>query len=132
MKMNRLSRICRWSGPLVLVSTLLVSGIAKASYQTPETKLRAKLEAQVKEFDNQGKPFIPTLLKIATDYQLPMGIEKAANEALDEPVKVKLANGTVAELLDAAVGKVSGYSWTSDGGSIEVFGVEEFNDPSNL
>jgi hypothetical protein len=103
-----------------------------ANYQTPEARLRALLQVEVMEFDNQHKPLVPTLLRIAGDYHLPMGIEKVVREAVEESITVKLEQGTVATLLDLAIGQLPGYSWATGEGTVEIYGLAEFNEPTNL
>lgn len=122
----------KWRCLPVFMFLLFASGMSNAVEQNPESKIRAKLKAPVRSFDNQNKPLIPTLLKIAADYHLPMGIEKVVKEAVEKPITVKLHQGTVAQLLDLAVAQLPGYSWASREGAIHIYGAEEMNQPSNL
>ena len=48
-------------------------------------------------------PLIPTLLRIAAEYDLPMGSERGVKEGLERPVRVKLRRGTGADLLDLCI-----------------------------
>jgi hypothetical protein len=132
MRINRPRSVCIRLCLVIFVCVLLGSAMNNAVVQTPEAKLKAKLQTRVKDFDNQGKALIPTLLKIASDYGLPMGIEKVVKQSVGEPITVRLASGTVATLLDIAVSQLSDYSWATDHGAVEVYGVEEFSNPSNL
>lgn len=96
----------------LLTMTLLLFGssLAGSFYEAATANLQVKLSAKVKGFDNQGQPLIPTLLKIAADYHLPMGIQKVVGEALERPATIKLQEKTVADLLDLSVSQVPDYS----------------------
>jgi hypothetical protein len=93
---------------------------------------RGLVAQRVTDFDNRGSPLIQTLLQIAASYRLPMGIEKVVPVGVGKPIKVRMTNGTIAQLLDVCVAQSPGYSWAEEDGAIDVFGASERTDPSNL
>jgi hypothetical protein len=119
-------------GLVLLAFTLFESKTACGTEQMREAKLEDKLAIEVQEFDNQSRPLITTLLKIAADYHLPMGIERVVKEAVEESTSIKLRRGTVADLLDTCVRSIPGYSWSTRDGVVFVYGAEEVNQSSNL
>ena len=117
---------------LLTIMLLFVRVSANASEYKHSDKLQHKLKAQVVNFDNQGKSLIPTLLQIASNHHLPMGIERVVREAIEQPITVKLQRGTVAKLLDLCVRQLQGYSWMPQNGTILIYGIKELRQPSNL
>lgn len=117
----------------VLLPLLLV-GVPSASraVNSQRRDITVAVRAKATNFDNQNRPAIPTLLKIASDYHLPMGIESVSREALTSPVEVKLKSGAVSHLLDAVVGKLSGCSWAVIDGVVDVYDKRELSNPKNL
>jgi hypothetical protein len=77
-----------------------------------------KLAVRVETFDNEGKPLIETLLRIADEFHLPMGIEKVENVTINRPIQVRLKNVTVKQIFDACVGQATDYSWVIKDGVI--------------
>lgn len=96
----------------------------------PETTIR--LNRPVTEFDNHDAPLIPTLLRIADAYHLPMGIEKVSPEALNVPIHVRLQKGSLASLLSLCVNRLHGYSWAVEDGAVDIFGERERKETANL
>lgn len=114
-------------------AVFLFSSLAEADAQQlndPSTEQR--LAQRVVEFDNHGEPLIPTLLKIAADYSLPMGVERVVPEAVERPIDIHLRGGTVADLLTLCIRQISGYTWAVKNGAVDVFGAREESDPANL
>jgi hypothetical protein len=98
--------------------------------QVPETP--SFLNSEVRNFDNNGEPLLPTLLLIAATYRIPMGIEQVTSESTTHHAIVRLAHGTVAELLDVCIAQLAGYAWTVRDGAVDIYGQKEWEDPSNL
>jgi len=101
-----------------------------------ETTLRVHLAAllakPVEGFDSHGQPLVMTLLNIAAIYGIPMGIERVDEDSLHRPLSIHLAHGTVSELLDLCVAQIPGYSWTTQEGTVDVYGLTEWKEKSNL
>lgn len=105
---------------------------AKASQRPTCQSLESKLAQQIAEFDNHAAPLIPTLLRISTEYHVPMGIERVTAEALNRPTTVKFQKGTLAGLLDVCARQLPGYAWIVREGAIDFFGKKEWVQTSNL
>lgn len=133
LKKKPASRVALFRCPVWLLGCLLAGAslsFAEGPAHTPG--VNDKLSGQVKNYDNRRTPLIPTLREIASIYDLPMGIEKVTDQALYEPIKVRLAQGTVAQLLSLSIQQVAGYSWKIQDGAIDVYGPEELKQASNL
>ena len=121
--------------PAIFAPLLLICCLASAPAAADcgcEGNMKAQLAQPVSDFDNRGAPLIPTLLLIADVYNLPMGIERVTQEALERPVEVKLEDGTLSRLLDICMAQLPGYTWTMRDGVVNVFGEQELTQASNL
>ena len=132
MTMKRLLYSLKWLCLLAFVCLLLYSTGLNATNQSAEVSLNAKLQTVVKDFDNQNKSLIPTLLKLAADYHLPIGIERVVRQAVDEPITVRLGEGTLVTVLDLTLNQLPGYAWTAQDGVVVIYGLEVLKDPSNF
>jgi hypothetical protein len=119
-----------WIMTIVLMTALGFPSSSVAEAQ--RTSLRRRLCARVNSFDNQGKPLISTLLQVATDYDLPTGIEKVTPEAAHKSIEVKMQGGTVSALLDRCLKLAPDYSWSVVAGAVLIYGSDERRQPSNL
>lgn len=109
----------------ILLPLLTLSSLRPFSPSaTAPSQLEGKLRAEVRDFDNNGKPLIPTLVRIAERNQIPLGIERVVKEALETPVTIHMREGTVAALLDLCVRQIPGYRWVIDDGAINICGEE--------
>lgn len=123
-------RKCWW---LLIIAILICrDGPAYGAQQIGPSKLRNKLAVEVKNFDNHSKPLISTLLRVAAEYHLPMGIERVVKEAVEQPITVRLLRGKVVDLLDMCIRSSPGYSWSVRDGVVHVYGSEEVKRASNL
>jgi hypothetical protein len=125
-------RKCNGCWLLLPVVLLVANTSVNATERKLSYELQDKLAAEVKDFENQGKPLIPTLLEVADRYDLPMGIEKVEREALDQPITIKLKHGSVAKLLDRCIRQRPGYSWAARDGVVLIYGDDELKKASNL
>jgi len=125
-------RKCNGFWILLPVVLLVANTSVNATERKLSYELQDKLAVEVKDFENQGKPLIPTLLEVADTYGLPMGIEKVERIALDQPIAVKFKRGSVARLLDRCIRQLPGYSWAARDGVVLVFGDDELKQASNL
>jgi hypothetical protein len=132
MTFRRLRYSFKWPCLLAFVWLLLYSTDLNATNQSAEVSLNAKLQTVVKDFDNQNKSLIPTLLKLAADYHLPIGIERVVRQAVDEPITVRLDEGTLVTVLDLTLNQLPGYAWAAQDGVVVIYGLEELKDPSNF
>ncbi len=111
---------------------LFVSGLQGQTSPRSTPNVGEKLAQRVARFDNHDAPLIPTLLRVAAVYSLPMGIEKVTPNAEYKPMEVTVVGGTVAELLNLCVRRVPGYTWAVEDEAVDVFGQRERRQPSNL
>jgi|SRR5215469_5571465 len=98
----------------------------------PSNQRPGFLAAEVVDFDNKERPLVPTLLLIAGSYRIPMGIEQVTSEALTLRVSIRLAHGTVSDLLDVSTTQLPGYAWTLQDGAVVVHGAKEWTAPTNI
>jgi hypothetical protein len=90
------------------------------------------LSQPLTDYDNAGKPLIPTLVDLAARYRLPMGIEKVTCVALQTPIQCQLKTGSLSDLLTACIEGLSGYHWAVQDGAVDVYGEEEWTSRMNL
>lgn len=112
---------------LALLALQVPSGPPTATRKRPSF-----LTTSVRNFDNQGKPLLPTLLRIAETCHIPMGIEQVTDASLNHPLNVRLEHGTVADLLDLSTSQLPGYVWTIEDGVVDIHGTIEWSAQSNL
>jgi hypothetical protein len=122
--------------PVVISVLLGMASLSTASAHRDGLQTREGapqiLNSEIQNFDNRGQTFLQTLLQIAGDFGIPMGIEQVTPEAGSRAVVVRLEHGTIADLLKLCVAQLPGYTWTVQDGAIDIFGQKEWADASNL
>ena len=116
----------------VLAFFLLGSFSYSANAQQSSKPLKAKLSITVTDYDNQQKPLIQTLLAVARDHHIPMGIERVVREAVEKPITVKLKKGTVASILNECMKQLPNYTWSIQNEIVQIWTGNENKQSSNL
>ena len=94
--------------------------------------LKSKLNSHIERFDSGGRPLIDSILELAYEYQVPMGLEYLDREAIRRPLAVKLQNKSVREVLAALVGEVPDYRVNFSSGIVEIYSPRARDTPSIL
>ncbi len=116
----------------VLALFLLGSTFYSANAQSSSKSTKAKLATPITDYDNQQKPLIQTLLALARDHHLPMGIERVVREAIEKPITVKIKKGTLATILAECVKQLPTYTWSVQNETIQIWTGNENKQSSNL
>ena len=105
----------------VLLIYLLTSGIFLTSPYQPNPALRqthleptldGKLEKPIHDFRTAGRTLIATLVDLAYEYQLPMGIEYLDREAATRPIHLEFHDQPLRGILMAVVAQLPEYRVT--------------------
>jgi hypothetical protein len=116
-----------------ILGVLAYPGAAKPDPASgPRAETQDILSRRITNYDNGEKPLIPTLIDLAAQYKLPMGIEKVTPTALQKPVRCGLKAGSLADLLDACVRQLPDYHWAVHEGTVDIYGKEEWENRLNL
>ena len=101
--------------PTLICCLMLVQGSPKA-----RGSLAAKLDAPVYNFDLVGEDLPDALLKVAGQFEVPMGIVWVRTGPAAQSVKVSRKRGTVREIIQAIVGSQPGYTMEERRGLVRV------------
>jgi hypothetical protein len=126
------SRAMRIWSPSVLVPVVLAAFIAQGSPIPATTKQSGTLvDEPVVEVNIQESNIHLALSKLANQYQLPIGLEVAADDDLlkDRNLAVRVKAGTVKDVLDAIATQCPDYTWELKDEVINVFPKRPNRDP---
>lgn len=98
--------------PVLLLCALVSPGRA----QDP-----SQLSDKTQSYSLQANSFIDALLKIATDFKLPLAVEWVKSSDTLKPVSLSMSEATASAILDALVSSHGGYSWRLENGIVHVF-----------
>lgn len=91
-----------------------------------------KLERRIVRFDTLGRTLLASVLDVALEYELPIGIEYLDREATARPLNLEVRDQSVREILVAIVAQVPEYRVTFSEGVIDIYAVNAREDRSNL
>jgi hypothetical protein len=92
----------------------------------------AKLEKRVELFNTSGRTLIATVLDLAYEHELPLGIEYIDDEAATKPINVELRNESVRGIIEAIVQLAPEYRVSFSDGLVDIYAPKAREDPSNL
>jgi len=91
----------------------------------------SKLDKRVEHFDTAGRTLIASVLDLAYEYELPIGIEYV-DRALTRPIKLEFHHDSVRGILVAIIQQAPGYRVAFSGGLLDIYAPSAREDPSNL
>jgi hypothetical protein len=91
-----------------------------------------KLDKKVEHFETAGRTLIESVLNIAYQHELPMGIEYLNREALTRPIDLRFQKESTREILTTLTRQIPGYQITFSDGLVNIFDPRARQDPSNL
>ena len=91
-----------------------------------------KLETKIPRFDTQGRTLLASVLDLAFEYELPVGIEYLDHEATGSPINLDLRDQSVHDILVAVIAQVPRYRVSFSEGVVDVYAPGEREDPSNF
>lgn len=117
----------------LICSTLLIILVATNSLAQSETRhveTRAT-STLVRDLDIEDKNINKLLAGVAYKYDVPISLETATNEDLlnSKRLRVRVENGTLADVLDDIIRQKPCYMWQADESTIRVFPKSDYRDP---
>lgn len=94
--------------------------------------IQQKLRATVKSYKLSEPTFLDALIKVASDFKIPMGVELVKSPSVLRPVKRTWRKATVMEIFTALVHGEKGYRLRVDDGILHVFQEDIVNRRSNF
>src|SRR5258707_5627867 len=129
MTMRRFAKI---AAALIGIFTFIPASGETSEAKKPDTpSFQEKLEKKV-NFETAGKTFIESVLDIAYQHDVPMGIEYVGRDAVSRPINLRFQNESVREILVALTRQIPEYQITFSDGLVDIFVPRERQDPSNL
>lgn len=119
---------CALAGIMVLA---VDRGEHKANHSHSLT-FAQRLDTRVALFNAYGQTLAQAVLCIAYHYKLPMGVEYWTPESTRIPLRLRLRNQSVRQILETLVAKQPGYRVSFSGGCVQVYTPQGRSDPSNL
>jgi hypothetical protein len=91
-----------------------------------------KLDKQVSRFATDGRTAVESILDLAYQYELPIGIEYLDKAAMTRPIDLQFQNESIRKILIAIVQQLPEYQITFSDGLVDLFVPRERQDLSNL
>ncbi len=137
---SRANKIRRQSSVVLMAMALGTSASVIASpgeklttAQAPRLRpLQEKLDTHIPRFDNTGRPLVESILELAYEYHLPMGLEYVNRDAVRRPLDLKLRDSSVRDIIASLVTQVPGYQVSFSNGIVQIYSPKARADPSNL
>ncbi len=117
---------------LTAVSATYVNPLASNTEPTQATIFERKLNTRVARFDTSGRTLATSLIDLAYEYELPMGIEYLDRKAATQPINLELRNESVRGILLAIIQQVPEYKVSFSDGVVDVYVPKAREDSSNL
>ena len=120
---------------LCSTATLLLFAASSLTAQPAPVPTPNPATIEVQNYSLEANTFIEALLKIAAQFQLPMGIEWTKTADTLKPVQFSRSRTTVAQILDSVVAMPAGYEWRTEDGVVHVFQrnlVSDSRNPLNI
>jgi|SRR5579863_1031977 len=113
-----------------LTATLLLFAASAWAQQAPVQTPHSATD-EVQNYSLEANSFIEALLKISTQFYLPMGVEWIKTADTLKPVQFSRSRTTVAEIIDSVVARYTGYEWRTEDGVVHVFQRDLVKDSMN-
>jgi hypothetical protein len=117
---------------LTALSAAPVNLLVSNTQSAQATIFEDKLNTRVVQFDTSGRTLLTSLIDLAYEHELPMGIEYLDREAATRPINLELHNESVRGILLAIVQQVPEYKVSFSDGVVDVYAPKARQDPSNL
>lgn len=92
----------------------------------------SELETVVEDFAVSEDSFPEALMRLATQLEIPMGIEWVKAPAALKPIKLSWRRASMREVLESVVKAVPGYEFDFRGGVVHVHPTDSFTDARNF
>lgn len=122
-----------------LFSCLLAIGSSQSlkpqplkTHSTQVLSFEGKLERRVEQFNTSGHSFVASVLELAYQYELPMGIEFMDRETATRPINLEFRDETVRRILLAIIRQAPEYHVSFSAGLVDIYSSKARDDPLNL
>src|SRR6266481_2663318 len=116
---------------LTAVSATFVNPLASNTEPTQATIFEHKLNTRVARFDTSGRTLVTSLIDLAYEYELPMGIEYLDRKAATQPINLELGNESVRGILLAFIQQVPEYKVSFSDGVLDVYAPKAREDSTH-
>src|SRR5215471_12807105 len=103
---------------------------ARAAGRLPA--LEGKLDKHIDDFKTSGRTLISTVVDLAYEYQLPMGIEYVDRDATTRPLDLELHHESLRGILAAVVAQLPEYRVSFLGEVVQIYSPQAREDSSNM
>lgn len=112
----------------ILFALLLLFSAACVPAQGQTTSLQAKLDARVARYSLTAKDLADAILKIAKQFDLPVGIEWLKDKEALQGLSLAWKDATVGDIIGSVVKKYPPYRFQVEDGVLHVFRPDLLND----
>jgi hypothetical protein len=123
----------------VLFICCLVLGSAQSLIPCPSraqsvrvSSFEEKLDKRVEHFDASGRTLIASVLDLAYEYDIPVGLESISHDAATRPINFETRGQSVRGILVTIVQKLPDYRVSFLNGMVDIYVPKAREDPSNL
>jgi hypothetical protein len=119
---------------LSATATLLLSVASTCPAQQTPVQLPNPTAVEVQNYSLGADSFIEALLKIAAQFQFPLGVELTKTADTLKPIRFSRSRATVADIIESVV-SMQGYEWRTEDGVVHVFQrdlVKDNRNPLNI
>lgn len=106
---------------LVVLSSATLTCATTTTPKAQDARVHAQLQKSVEDYELHANNLLEALSQISAHFELPMGVEWAANTDTTKRIHKHFSQGRVQSVLDAAVAEYADYKWELDRGVIHVF-----------
>jgi hypothetical protein len=126
--MRRLAKIAT----AFLAIFTFVASPGQASQRSDVPTLREKLDKNVEHFETAGRTLVASVLELAYQYELPIGLEYLNRKALTQPIDLRFKNESIRGILVAIIQQIPEYQVSFSDGLVDIFAPLERQDRANL
>jgi hypothetical protein len=92
---------------------------------------QSKLDRQIPDFRTSGRTMMTTIIDIAFEFQLPMGIEYVDREAITRPLYLEFHDQSIRSILRGIIAQGPAYRISFSGEVVQIDSPKSLQDPSN-
>jgi hypothetical protein len=115
-----------------LLLSLLLTSFVDAPAQTSTTGLEARLDARVPRYTLKAKGLADAILRIAKQFELPVGIEWLKDEEALRGLDLSWKDATIGDILGSVLKRYPPYSYRVERGIVHVFRPDLLDDTHNF
>jgi hypothetical protein len=119
---------------LVPSACFAMGGLQSPSVTHPrlEPSVEGKLDKRVADFRTSGRTLMATVVDIAYEFQVPLGIEYVDRDASTRPIDLQFQNQSLRSIFRAVVAQLPEYQVAFLGETVQIYSPRARADSSNL